>query len=182
MTIIVGAIKGATAWVGADRQSTSNSTITPFSHAKVWRQGLFVIAVTGSWRESQIIEHATSLPSPPEDPGAVMRWLVVDVIDIVRAARKDAGFDEKKTDGVEIGPNVMLGLRGRLFVIYSDYQVAEAFDSAAIGCGRDFALGSLATTKALGWSAKRRVAAAIEATCAHDAYCGGGLDMLRVRR
>ena len=182
MTIIVGAIKGASVWVGGDRQTTSGSTIVPASGSKLWRQGAFVFGSTGSPRESQIIEHATTLPKPPTDPDDVIPWLVVDVVNLIRSARKESGYDEKEKTGTELGPILMMGLRGRLFVIYQDYQVDEFDDYAAVGCGTNCALGSLATTRGMRWSAKRRVLSALEATCAHDAYCSGPFDILQARR
>ena len=40
-----------------------------------------------------------------------------------------------------------IGKAGRLFTIQSDYQVAEVADNyTAVGCGQDYALGSLYAT------------------------------------
>lgn len=65
----------------------------------------------------------------------------------------------------------MLGLRGRLFVLYSDYQVAEYPDGTAIGAGQTLARGSLHTSACYQMSVERRLTHALEAACTYDIYC-----------
>ncbi len=180
MTIIVGVIRGSTVTIGGDSRYTSNSYIHPCTEAKIWRQGPLIIGLTGSTREAQIIRHATTIPEPVE-PSELKPWLSTTVVDKIREARKASGFDEKKGDGTEVGPRAMVGILGRLFVVFEDYCVLEYPDSMAIGSGMDFAIGSLATTANMRMSATRRVKVALGVACIHDAYCAPPFTVLRGR-
>jgi ATP-dependent protease HslVU (ClpYQ) peptidase subunit len=49
-----------------------------------------------------------------------------------------------KTNEQESGGSFLVGYRGRLFEIQSDYQVAETtYGFAATGCGEDYLLGAM---------------------------------------
>ena len=79
------------------------------------------------------------------------------------AARKlfTAGGYGKTEYGVERGGDFLVGYRGRLFRVASDYQIAESLDPfAALGCGFAYALGSLATAPDQ-WTPHSRVQAAL---------------------
>ena len=180
MTIIVGVIRGSTVTIGGDSRFASNSTIHYGRKPKVWRQGPFILGSTGSIREGQILHHATTLPSPPLAPTELGGWLCTMFVDSIRAARKASGFDEK-SDGTEVGPRAMVGILGRLFVVFEDYCVLEYLDSMAIGSGMDFALGSLATTASMRMSATRRVEVALEVACTHNVHCAPPFTVLRGR-
>ena len=48
---------------------------------------------------------------------------------------------------METGGTFLVGYKGRLFIVHSDYQVAiPSQQFAACGCGQDIALGSLYST------------------------------------
>ena len=58
----------------------------------------------------------------------------------------------------------MVGYKGRLFKIDSDFQVAEAKQKYnATGCGQGFALGSLFSTKNMEIAPKERLKIALKA-------------------
>ena len=70
----------------------------------------------------------------------------------------------------EEGGTFLVGYKGELFSIQSDFQVAKninAYD--AIGCGADIAKGSLFTTRADGTALDVKVEVALNATEAHSA-------------
>lgn len=79
-------------------------------------------------------------------------WVRLELVPKIRAECKAAGVLEVK-DGVEsIEASIMIGLEGRLFTIWRDLSVLEApACGAAIGSGRQLALGSLWST----WRARR---------------------------
>lgn len=175
MTIIVGVVSDGHVYLGADSRGTHDCLSRPFIHPKAWAQSGLVLGLTGRVREQQIIQYCTSLPSPPEGDADLMRWLCSTFIDAIREARKSAGYDER-IDGqgqCEYGPVLMVGVRGRLFVLHGDYSVAEYLDAAAIGSGETAAWGSLRTTETLKLQdPKERLLLALEAACAHNVYCG----------
>lgn len=74
-----------------------------------------------------------------------------------------------------------MGFRSRLFHIYSDYQVSEAYTSfQACGCGGGYALGSLYTS--MEWSdPKERVLHALRAAEAYSAGVRAPFTVLHIR-
>ncbi|WP_413219869.1 hypothetical protein [Tritonibacter mobilis] len=91
----------------------------------------------------QALQYGWTIPDMPKRSELLPEWMCTDFIDSVRERLGEAGF--KKTDnGVERGGMFMVGLRGRLFTVDSDFQVGEVLESYhAIGCGGDLALGSM---------------------------------------
>jgi hypothetical protein len=56
-------------------------------------------------------------------------------IDKVRTVLKDGGFATKEKE-MEQGGTFLVGIRGRLFSVQSDYQIAESASRfEAVGCG-----------------------------------------------
>lgn len=179
MTVLVGIPHNGVTWIGADSATNTGPFVRTTCESKVWRQGEFVFAGTGSVRESQLVTYRVTLPALVEGAD-VLRYLVVDFADAVRQARKDGGYDEKEPRGQEAGPVLMIGYAGRLFLMYSDYAIEEHVDFAVHGCGREFAHGSLHTTSAAGWKGpKRRIEAALAAACSASPYCQPPFTILR---
>jgi hypothetical protein len=116
------------------------------------------IGICGSFRMGQLLQYVT-LPKHPtgmED----FQYMVTQMVPILRKLFQEGGFS-KVENNVDVGGTFLIGYRGHLYGIYSDYQVQEtALDYLAIGCGRDFALGCLANNPLL--PAKARVIQAIE--------------------
>jgi len=85
---------------------------------------------------------------------------------------------EKKTNEEESsGGQFLVGFRGHLFDIQSDYQAQEALDGYdAVGAGLEVAIGSLYTscpTQEVMIEPRRRVAMALEAAQHHNAGVRG---------
>jgi hypothetical protein len=75
-----------------------------------------------------------------------------------------AGGFARTNDGAESGGTFLVGYRGVVYEVNSDYQVgipAHAF--AAVGCGSQIALGSLFTTIGRGFSVSTRIDLALRA-------------------
>ena len=67
-------------------------------------------------------------------------------IDAIRKCLKDGGY-ATTDNNAEVGGTFLVAFEGRLFVVYSDYQVAENVSGYdAVGCGSDIAMGSLHTS------------------------------------
>ena len=81
----------------------------------------------------------------------------------LRQCLKDGGW-ARKQDEREEGGTFLVGVRGRLYTIYDDYQVAQAADGfAAVGCGDQIALGALYATAGTGLKPKARITVALRA-------------------
>jgi hypothetical protein len=81
-------------------------------------------------------------------------WIGADSASVsgtsLRKRLKSAGWAAVK-DGREHGGTFLIGVRGQLFEVGSEYGVSQRAEPySAIGCGADLTLGSLHTTAALG--------------------------------
>jgi hypothetical protein len=144
VTCIVGIADGERVWIGADSAGVAGWSVTIRADTKVFTNGPMVFGFTTSFRMGQLLRHALAVPKHFE--GDVDRWLCTDFINAVRGCLKDGGFATTK-DGAERGGHFLIGYRGRLYSVDSDFQVGEPVDQyAAAGCGDDLALGSLHST------------------------------------
>lgn len=148
MTCIVGLVDGDRVWMGGDSAGVNGLDITVRADTKVFRNDDCLIGFTSSFRMGQLLHYR--LEPPPREPDAdLFRYMVVDFVDAVRGCLKDGGYAHRSNE-VETGGTFMVGCEGRLFTVQSDYQVGEAVRGYhAIGCGADYALGSLASTAGL---------------------------------
>lgn len=147
MTCIVGVVHKGKVYMGADSAGTNDalgSTIRV--DKKIFQNGPYLMGFTSSYRMGQLLAYAFDPPKPHDDED-LMRFMVTDFINEARHCLITGGFAEKK-DEVETGGNFLVGYKGRLFNVQSDFQVGESFHGFdACGCGEDLALGSLFTTK-----------------------------------
>lgn len=136
MTAIV-AVKTPSGVIMAGDSAAVNmaGAISPVSNPKVFfRDGGYMIGYSGSFRTGQLLEHVMELPilNSGED---VTRMMVTRFIPGLKKMITDQGGEP---------PYFLLSINGRIFSIESDYQCREDnVDFAAVGAGREYALGAL---------------------------------------
>lgn len=177
MTCIVGTVgPDRTVHMGADSRGVTVSTLDylPRNDTKLFKKGEFLIGFCGSFRMGQLLCH--SLPTLEQRPSQdVMSFLVNDFVNAVRDTYKQGGIKENEK-GVDSQPGTfLLGYRGRLFQIESDFQVGEGIANYdAAGCGASYAVGSLHTTRnSKTLTPEKRLLRALQAATAHSAGVGG---------
>lgn len=149
MTCIVGLIQGDDIWMGGDSAGVDvrRLEIRSRKDTKVFEvDGKFLIGYTSSFRMGQLMRFGFSPPSQ-EGKAADYEYMCTVFIDAIRKRLKDGGYAKVK-DGREEGGQFLVGYRGRLYTIHEDFQVGETSDEFdAVGCGADYALGSLYSRK-----------------------------------
>jgi len=146
MTCIVGVIHNRRVYMGGDSAGVSGYSVTSRKDPKVFRRGELVIGYTSSFRMGQVLRFSPSVPDKPEGAD-LYEWLCTKFVDGCRKAMKEAGYTETE-NGRESGGTFLVGVRGRLFTVQSDFQVGETRDGfSACGCGTDLALGAMAVTR-----------------------------------
>jgi len=164
MTCIIAIKDGTTIHMGADSAGTGGDfSQRTRNDSKICHVGPFMFGFTTSFRMGQLLAH--SFVAPDRDPRvAVDKFMATTFIDAIRSCLKAGGFATKDNDA-EVGGQFLVGYEGRIFQVFSDYQVAEsALDYEAVGCGSEIALGSLHTTGVHTiMSAKSRIQVALEA-------------------
>jgi ATP-dependent protease HslVU (ClpYQ) peptidase subunit len=145
MTCIVGIAENGKVYIGGDSAGVSGLDLTVRSDEKVFKNGEFLFGFTTSFRMGQLLRFSFSPPSRAEGVDDY-RFLVTTFINAVRDILKSGGFATSH-DGRERGGTFLLGYRGKLYYVDSDYQVAAAADGfAACGCGDQVANGAMFAT------------------------------------
>jgi len=147
MTCIVG-------WASKDRMMMAADSLgaSDWDHFSIRRdpklfrlqqpQGPDVlVGFTTSYRMGQLL---MGMKVPEDMLGDGFRYMVRVFVPEMRMVLKDGGWIEIK-DSREAGGHVLVGYRGQLFEIHSDFQVSADSELVdAIGCGSSYAKGALA--------------------------------------
>lgn len=159
MTCVVGLVTKGRVYVGVDSAAVSGWTRRQSNLPKVFRRGPFLIGYTTSFRMGQILQHQLDVPNQAADQ-TDMAYMVNTFIEGARKLFKERGFTKVESNK-EKGGQFLVGYRGRLYSIESDFQVGEMSDGYdAVGSGSDFALGAMAALPKL--SATRRIRKALD--------------------
>lgn len=160
MTAIVGLVHRGVVHIGGDSAGVDGMALVVRADAKVFRKKGYVFGFTSSFRMGQLLRYSLKLPEPKRDLDAFMATTFVDAL---RDCLKAGGFAGKDNEREE-GGTFLVGVRGRLFTVYGDYQVGQSADGfAAVGSGDQVALGALFATAGTGLGPRRRVIGALKA-------------------
>lgn len=133
-----------------------------FVRAKIFATGEYLVGYIISFRAGQVLRHEVNWPSPPADVD-LERFVVRDVVPELRRALREAGA-LKVTEGVEQTAQFMIGLRGELMTVGTDFSIGSLQETyRAIGSGRHNAYGALHVLADFGITAKEKVRRALEA-------------------
>jgi ATP-dependent protease HslVU (ClpYQ) peptidase subunit len=170
VTAIVGLVRSGSVYIGGDSAGVSGMSLTVRADAKVFRKKRYLFGFTTSFRMGQLIRYSLTLPKPTGNLDAFMSTTFIDAL---RDCLKTGGWAAKENEREE-GGTFLVGVRGKLFAVHDDYQVAKAADGfAAVGCGDQIALGALFATAHTGLSPRRRVLSALAAAERYSAgVCG----------
>ena len=173
MTCIAAiALPNGETWVGGDSAGTNTSSQqTIHVDPKVFfvrneAGDEFLFGCSTSFRMMQLLQYV--FKPPRYNGGDLHRYMVAEFVEAVRTVLKNGGFARKEAER-EQGGKFLVGFRGHLFLIDSDYQVAEAHCGYnAIGSGGDLAIGSLFTTHTQDMPPEKRLTLALQAAAYHN--------------
>jgi ATP-dependent protease HslVU (ClpYQ) peptidase subunit len=161
VTAIVGLVHGGSVHLGGDSAGVGDHySLQVRADAKVFATGPYVMGFTSSFRMGQLLRWALKVPEPDND---LERFMATTFIDAVRDCLREGGWLSKDSER-ETGGDFLVGIRGRLFAVQGDFQVAEMADGyAAVGSGYQLALGVLYATRTSRMRPERRLEVALEA-------------------
>ena len=165
MTCIVGIVDKdhKKVIIGGDSAASNDVSITLRIDSKVFSNGDFIFGCTSSYRMLQLLRYSFKPPKIKKNKD-IFEYMCTDFIEEVRNCFTKGGYIQKNDGGDDSGGNFLVGYKNRLFYIGDDFQVGESLDFfEAIGCGANFALGSLYAIQGSTHSAKAKVLIALGA-------------------
>lgn len=180
MTCIVAVVSDGTIHMAADSATTDGwGTQDRLATSKVFRSGDMLFGCSGSSRLAQILQYVFRPPrhvKDVEEDQVIERettaFLVTEVVPALRGAldHEDALVTRDNTAALLGNSSFLLGYRGHLYTVCSDFQVHENTDNfAATGSGSEVAVGALYASGHL--APRERLEQALEAACRYNAYC-----------
>lgn len=164
MTCIVGLEHDGSVTIGADSAAVDETRITARLDPKVFRVGPYLIGFTDSFRMGQLLRFSLEVPEQSSSVSDFEHLCTV-FVDATRLCLRDGGF-ARDDHGEESGGVCLIGYRGGLYCLDSDFHVGRSIlGYESIGCGSDFALGSLATSTG---SSRGRVLKSLEVATLHS--------------
>jgi hypothetical protein len=171
MTCIVGFVDSSkTIWMAGDSIGSNGYTRAIQALPKVAQVGETLIGFTDSFRMGDLLHHSLIkyLPTPKPDQN-LDYWMRTTFINAVRHCFAEGGY-RKKDNEVESGGTFLVGIRGRLFEINSDFCVTEDTRGyAAIGSSFDLALGAFYVAERMKIDPEEKLILALDAAAAHSA-------------
>ncbi len=152
MTCIVGLVHKGTIYMGADSAATGGTDIKVRLDQKVFIvKDRFLVGFTDSFRMGQLLNFSLK-PTLQKKTKSDYQYMCTDFINSVRECFEDGGYmgKDKEDSEREEGGSFLVGYKGVLYEIEKDFQVGMNKDPfCSIGCGQDYAHGSLFTTAKL---------------------------------
>ena len=139
MTCIVGLVSDGKVYIGADSLGSNGFTKEVRKEGKVFENGDFLIGGTSSFRMLNLLRWKFNPPTA-KDGDDLHRFMCTDFTEAVRALFIDNGYCTGDSDW-ESG-EFLVGIKGKLFKIGEDFQVAE-YKYTACGSGEYHALGCM---------------------------------------
>lgn len=148
MTCIVGIEHAGGVTIGGDSAGSGGTQLAIRADEKVFVRDGYIFGFTSSYRMGQLLRYRADLPDPSKQRD-LDRFVATAFVDAVRKAFTDGGYMQT-TNGREEAGTFLVGVKGKLYAIYSNHQferTVSGFNS--VGCGDDLAIGSLHTTDTL---------------------------------
>ena len=168
MTCVIGMIEGDKVYMGADSAGVAGLALTVRKDPKVFINGDYLIGYTSSFRMGQLLMYASLPKVKKEDQKDIFKFMVQDFIPRVRSYLNAGGYSNISNNVETIGV-FLVGVKGHLFRIEEDLQVAESHSLyESVGCGAPFALGAFHAMRRLAMDDRLRVLRALAAAEAHS--------------
>lgn len=146
MTCIVALAHKGKVYMGGDSAGVSGMSLHLRKDPKVFVRGPLVMGYTSSFRMGQVLRFSREIPEAPHADD-LYRWMCTTFIDGCRKAMKDGGY-LTVNNSLESGGTFLVGVRGRIFHVDSDFQVGEwSTPFCSVGCGDDLAVSAMAVSK-----------------------------------
>jgi len=148
MTCIVALKHEGKVYMGGDSAASSYHFCTTRIDSKVFIKDQFIIGFTSSFRMGQLLEYNLHSVEPAKNSFKNqmkndIEFMSTIFIDNVRKCLKEGGY-ANHNNNVETGGEFLVGYKGNIYHICSDFQVGVPVDNYdSVGCGDQIALGAI---------------------------------------
>jgi len=162
MTCIVAVKDDNKIIVGGDLQGSSSWEKRERADKKVFKKDNMVFGFTSSYRMGQLIQYELNIPLDNKEI-ETFKYMVSSFVPALQDCLKQKQYASLK-DNVLTGGTFIVGFRGRIFRIESDFQVAEnVYNYDACGCGESYSLGALSILDGEKINLKQKAESALKA-------------------
>lgn len=163
MTCIVGIVGKNHIYMGGDSAGVGGLSLHIRADEKVFVKGNMIFGITGSFRMGNLLRFKLLIPEHPTGMDNY-EYMCTSFIDAIRDCFKAGGFAQRKDEVEEMDGAFVVGYKGQLYEIESDYQVGMLrVNYHAVGCGRDLATGAMFASQASKLPERQRIVTALEA-------------------
>ena len=147
MTAIVAISENGKVYMGGDSAGSNSQKIVNRKDEKVFVKGKFIFGCTSSFRMIQILKWSFVIP-PHKKGMSDEEYMNTIFINAIRKCFKKYGFGRVSEGSDNRGGVFLVGYKGTIYEVESDFQVGMCHDNFnAVGCGDDTCIGSLFSTK-----------------------------------
>lgn len=180
MTCIIGYVdkKNKVSYMGGDSYGFSSGSYAARKRkdVKVFQKGEFLYGYTTSYRMGQLIQYKFKEPEIKDNN--LHSYMCTEYIDALRKCFESNKYS-KLENNQATGGNFIVIVRGRMFEIQNDFQVAEpAFSFASVGCGEDYAYGCLFGLYDIDIPIKLKILTALKSAQEFSGYVRGPFKIL----
>ena len=175
MSIIAAVVRDGKVYMGSDSHCTAN--VSYLTAPKVWKVGEVLYGIVGNADACSAVQHGAKLPGSVVNARSggdvredvdLERWVYHSILPRVKESMAKAGVAEPVF-------NLLVGLRGRLFILEENSAFEVMRPYAAIGSAEQIAYGALyakMSSRGAKPSAENIVRCAIEACNEFSPDCG----------
>lgn len=164
MTAIAAVAHKGDVWMGGDSCGSDGWRSAVRADEKVFLVGPMVMGFTSSFRMGQLLRYSLTVPEQPAG-STDAQFMSTAFVDAVRKCLKDGGFARKENE-TETGGDFLVGYRGVIYHVQSDYSVSVTLDQeGAVGSGYLVCLGALFANR--GRPPKERIRQVLAAAAHH---------------
>ncbi len=171
MTLVIAEEEDERVIMGADSAAGDREEVYAYPDLeKIVRRGPYLVGHCGSGRVGQVLNLLVEWPEPPGS-GELLPFFAREVVPEIRRAIQDAGAVQE--GGGILGDKTVLlvGVRGKLFIIAADLNVVHSPGLSCIGAGRHHGYGAMHALKAAGIGpAQTRIEIALKAAAKTSLY------------
>jgi len=162
MTCIAAIKEKGIVYMGGDSAGVCGLDVRLRADKKVFKKGEFVFGFTSSFRMGQLLRFNLELPYHKAKISDEV-FINTVFIEAIRKCLKEGGYAWVK-ENIEHGGMFIVGYRGEIYTIESDYQVARHIENYdACGCGQDYALTTFFALRKSKLKPRAKIKAALEA-------------------